>query len=209
MTQQYAPQAPPPYGQPPYGGPGAPPPRGKALPWLIAALVLLLAVAGVLGFLLLKSNDKGSTAADQSAQADDQLGDVDGEAVEPPPGDEGAGPPEGEPYTDGGGVITGSEDRAAAFMDEVVLGQFENALGHGGTAFQEYYAGDAGLLEDEIITAAGGARPVNYTIDAVGYNADVDADVLSLTVEQPDGTIDDMIVLVGEEGSTTVVVGFE
>jgi hypothetical protein len=32
---------------------------------------------------------------------------------------------------------------------------------------------------------------------------------LARTVGQPDGTIDDMIVLVGEEGSTTVVVGFE
>ena len=176
---------------PPYA-----PPKSKAIPWLIGVLVVLLIVAGVLAFLLLTRDDDAPASPAATT-------------APPTSTDQGATPSGEEPYTDAGGVITGSADRGAAFMDEVVLGQFENALGHGGADFQAYYNGDAGLLEDEIITAAGGARPVNYTIDGVGYNSEVDADVLSLTVEQPDGTRDDMVVLVGEEGSTTVVVGFQ
>ena len=176
------------------------PPRSKALPWLIGVLVVLLVVAGVLAFLLIQRDDDApSTPTAQSTSTETSA----------PPTDQGATPAGEEPYTDDGGNITGSADRGAAFMDEVVLGQYENALGHGGSDFQAYYAGDADLLETEILTATGNAQPVNYTIDAVEYESEVDADVLSLTVELPDGTRDDMVVLVGEEGTGTVVIGFE
>jgi hypothetical protein len=175
----------------------------KAIPWLIGLLAVLLVVAAVLAFLLIRQGDDPGTPAAQTTPSEQST------SSEPTSTDQGATPSGEEPYTDEGGSITGSADRGAAFMDEVVLGQFENALGHGGTDFQAYYDGDAGLLEEEIITAAGGAAPVTYTIDGVGYNSEVDADVLSLTVEQPDGTLDDMVVLVGEEGTSTVVVGFQ
>jgi hypothetical protein len=50
---------------------------------------------------------------------------------------------------------------------------------------------------------------VDSAIDAVDYDAGADADVLSLTLELPGGTSDGMVVLVGEESGTAVVVGFE
>jgi hypothetical protein len=212
-----------PYGQPSYGGPGATPPaRNKLLPWLIAAGVALAAALAALGFVLLGSDDgSGTTAARATAseQADEEaagegLGDTDGDAVVPPDydGPELQGeiiPDEGTPYAGDGGAVLGSVDRGAAFMDDVVLGDLPSALGHGNAQFQIYYGGDVDLLADEIAVAAGGPLPVNYTIDAVSFDPRSEYDILELTVELPDGTYDPMIVLVGEEGGTAVVVGFQ
>ncbi|MGY1803824.1 hypothetical protein ACI78T_11145 [Blastococcus sp. SYSU D00922] len=199
---------------PPYGQPSYPPPapqRNSLVPWLIGTLVLLVAVAGVLAFLLLRADDTAdSNPAQESAQAEEQLGDLDGDAVVPPEADEEQVPDDhGTPYAGDGGQIIGSVDRGAAFLDDVVLGDFPTAIGHGGSDFQAYYAGDADLLSAEIAEAAGGTLPVNYTIDAVSFDPGTASDVLDVTLELPDGSYDGMVVLVGQEGGTAVVIGFQ
>ncbi|WP_091324010.1 hypothetical protein [Geodermatophilus ruber] len=223
---------PPEYGLPQYGAPAPEPKQRNLLPWLVATGVALLVAVGVLLFLLLRGDDEGSTtdtaaqsAAPSSAPsdeglgdvdgdavvppeaADEGLGDVDGDAVVPPPADEGVELP-GHVIVEDGSVIPGSLDRGAAFMDEVVLGDYRSALGHGGADFQAYYGDDADLLREEIATGAG-APPVNYSIDGVGFLAEADADVLALTVELPDGTYGQLAVFVGEENGRAVVVGFQ
>jgi hypothetical protein len=225
MSQPYPPQAvhpepqfgPPAYGQPPFGGPGAKPPRNKLLPWLIGMVVALVVALGALAFVLLGADDdaaNSTAAASESVPGDEQLGDVDGDAVVPPdhdgPEEQGEIFPEDDgAYTGDGGAIVGSLDRGAAFMDDVVLGDYASALGHGGADFQAYYNGDDSQLADEMAIGSGGALPVNYTIDAIGWDPKTEADILELTVELPDGTFDDLIVLVGEESGMAVVVGFQ
>lgn len=199
--QHHGPPTGPPTG-PPYGPPTGPPPRNKALPWAIGVLVTLLAVAGVLVVLLLTRDDDAPAPPAAQSTASEAT------TAAPTPTDQGATPPGEEPYADDGGSITGSADRAAVFLDDVVLGDYENALGHGGSDFQAYYGGDADLLEEEILTATGGVQPVGYAVVGVEYDAEVDADVISVSAELPDGGTDDLVVLVGEEGTSTVVVGF-
>lgn len=199
---------------PAYGGPPSPPPaprRNALLPWLVGALVLLVALAGVLAFVLLRADDTADSApAEESVQAEEQLGDVDGDAVVPPEADEEQVPDDhGAPNTGDGGQVAGSVDRAAAFMDDVVLGDFPTAIGHGGSDFQAYYAGDADLLAAEIAEAAGGTLPANYTLDAVSSDPGTGADVVDVTLELPDGSYDGMVVLVGQEGDLAVVIGFQ
>ncbi|WP_158548767.1 hypothetical protein [Blastococcus sp. TF02A-26] len=198
IQQQYAPPA-----------TGAPP-RRSLVPWLVAALVLLVAAVGVIAFLLLEADDDGrATTGDERVQAEEQLGDVDGDAVVPPEADEEQVPDDhGAPYTGDGGTVPGSVDRAAAFMDDVVLGDFPSAVGHGGSDFQDRYGPDETLLADDI-AAITTALPVDYTIDAVQSDSGHDADVVTLTVELPDGSYSGLGVYVADEDGIAVVIGFQ
>ncbi|RBY83184.1 hypothetical protein DQ240_17420 [Blastococcus sp. TF02A-26] len=114
----------------------------------------------------------------------------------------------GAPYTGDGGTVPGSVDRAAAFMDDVVLGDFPSAVGHGGSDFQDRYGPDETLLADDI-AAITTALPVDYTIDAVQSDSGHDADVVTLTVELPDGSYSGLGVYVADEDGIAVVIGFQ
>jgi hypothetical protein len=200
MTQQYAPPA-------PTAGPGGG--RSGLVPWLVAAVVLLVAALAVLLFVLLKADDDAPPSGDERVQAEEQLGDVDGDAVVPPDADDEQVPAdEGTPYGGDGGAIVGSVDRGAAFMDDVVLADFPSAVGHGSVEFQARYGADESQLGMDIADITG-SLPVNYTIDAVQYDEAVQADVLVLTVELLDGTYTGLDVIVGEEDGRAVVLGFQ
>jgi hypothetical protein len=176
MTQPYPPPGPgeghpatpeaprygqgqPPYAQPPYGPPhGSGPKRNSLLPGLIVTTVLLVAAMGVLAFVLLRSNDTAAdtSAVSESVQADEQLGDVDGNAVVPPASD-GSGPELPSDVIDEGGRVYGHTlDKAAAFMDDVILGDWASATSYGGQEFQLHYDGDADLFAAEIAEATNG-----------------------------------------------------
>ena len=200
MTQQqYAPPAP---------TAGRPKQRRSLVPWLVAALVLLVAAAGVIAFLLLRADDDAPAAGDERVQAQEPLGDVDGDAVVPPEADEEQVPDDhGAPYTGDGGTIPGSVDRAAVFMDDVVLGDFGSAVGHGSADFQTRYGADPSVIGSEI-AAIDGSLPENYTIDAVQSDEALGGDVVVLTVVLPDGSYNGLDVIVGEEDGRAVVLGF-
>jgi hypothetical protein len=208
----------PPQGPGPYGVPGAPGPAKRSLlPWLIVTGVALVAALGVLVFLLLRGDDGGTTnAAEQSTepsaqQSDEGLGDTDGDAVVPPDHDGPEQQGDVIPEDDGTGFgYDASADRAAAFMDRVMLGDYDGAIGFGGQEFQLYYDGDTALFAAEIEEATnGGTLDYDYSIDSVVWDAANEADVVSMTVIMAEGWPDDFTVLIGAEDGNLVVVGFQ
>jgi hypothetical protein len=219
MTQPYGgsgsyPQGPVGPGVPPsQGGWNAPPPpRNKLLPWLIGAAVIVVALAGVLAFVLLKADDNApseNAAASRSTQAD-QRGDIDGNAVVPPDADQEELPGDVIPPEDGGGAYwEHSMDKAAAFMDDVVLGDYPSAISHGSQDFQAVFSDGTELFGQQIAEATNGGTLGDYSLDWATYDATVDADVVSITITMEEGWPDDFTVLVSEEDGYLVVVGFE
>jgi hypothetical protein len=212
----------PPQAPGPYGVPGAPGPAKRSLlPWLIATGVALVAALAVVVFLLLRGEDGGTTnaadrsTADQSAepsaqQSDEGLGDIDGDAVVPP--DWTDGPEEqGEifPEDDGTGFgYDASADRAAAFMDQVILGDYEAAISHGGQEFQAIYS-DTGLFAQEIGESTEWGTLYNYSIDSIVWDPDNQGDLVDISIEMEEGWMDEFLVLVGAEDGNLVVVGFQ
>jgi hypothetical protein len=177
--------------QPPYWTPAAPPPkRRNPMPWLIALLALSLAFAAVVGVLLLTDDDASpAPAADRSA---DQNAPAD--ASVPPAGD--------------GGSVDGSADRAAAFMDDVVRGDYAAAVGHGSADFAERFGPEGELLSDHVTTLIGG-EPTEYLVDAVDSDEASGGDVVTLGVTLTDGGLAELRLLVVEDDGSAVVAGFE
>ena len=188
-----------------------PPPRNKLLPWLIGAAVIVVALAGVLAFVLLKADDNApseNAAASRSTQADQgghrrQRGRPTGRRPGGAAGD--VIPPE-----DGGGAYwEHSTDKAAAFMDDVILGDYPSAISHGSQDFQAVFSDGTELFGQQIAEATNGGTLGDYSLDRATYDATVDADVVSITIIMEEGWADDFTVLVSEEDDHLVVVGFE
>jgi hypothetical protein len=209
--QQYGPG-------PQYGAPGAPGPKKPSLlPWLIATGVALVVVLGVLVVVLVRAGDDAPASnADATATvpSDEGLGDTDGNAVVPPDydGPEQQGdvipPEEPLPLDEGALNYDGSLDRATAFMDDVFLGDYPSAIGHGSQDFQAYYAGDTDLFAHEITEVSNGGTFYGYSVDSVGYDMANEADVVDISIEMEEGWMDEFLVLIGEENGQLVVVGF-
>jgi hypothetical protein len=150
-----------------------------------------------------------NAAASRSTQAD-QRGDIDGNAVVPPDADQEELPGDVIPPEDGGGAYwEHSMDKAAAFMDDVVLGDYPSAISHGSQDFQAVFSDGTELFGQQIAEATNGGTLGDYSLDWATYDATVDADVVSITIIMEEGWPDDFTVLVSEEDGYLVVVGFE
>jgi hypothetical protein len=217
MTEPYPPQhgPGPQYGTAPqYGAPGAPGPKKRSLlPWLIAAVVALIAALGVLVFVLLRADDgtpASNAAATATVPSDQGLGDTDGDAVVPPEYD---GPEQqGEiiPADDGTGFgYDASMDRVTAFMDQVILGDYPAAISHGGQEFQAIYSDGTDLFAQEIAEATGGGTLYNYSVDSVTWDPVNEGDLVDISIEMEEGWMDEFFVLVGAEDGRLVIVGFQ
>jgi hypothetical protein len=198
---------------PSQGGWNAPPPRNKLLPWLIGAAVIVVALAGVLAFVLLKADDNDpseNAAASRSTQADDQRGDVDGDAVVPPDADQEELPGGVIPPEDGGGAYCEhSMDKATAFMDDVILGDYPSAISHGSQDFQAVFSDGTELFGQQIAEATNEGTLYNHSADYVQYDTVNQADAVHMSIEMEEGWIGDFEVLVSEENGYLVVVGFQ
>jgi hypothetical protein len=207
MTQPY----PPPQGAPQFSSrPGPPAPEQPSLlPWLILAGGMLMAALVVLGVLLFTGKDNTDTAAAAARttqQSDAGRGDTDGRAVMPP---ESAGPElPGDVIDDNGPIYEHTLDKAAAFMDDVILGDWPSAISHGSQEFQLHYGDDTDRFAAEIAQATNGGTLGDYSLDSATYDATVAADVVSITIIMEEGWPDDFTVLIGEEDGNLVVVGF-
>lgn len=200
-------------GVPPSQGRWNAPPRNKLLPWLIGAAVVVVPLAGVLAFVLLEADDNdpsGNAAAFRSTQADDQRGDVDGDAVVPPDADREELPGGVIRPEDGGGAYCEhSMDKATAFMDDVTLGDYPSAISHGSQDFQAVSSDGPELFGQQIAEATNGGTLYNHSADYAQYDTVNRADVVRMNIEMEEGWIGDFEVLVSEENGYLVVVGFQ
>lgn len=181
-------------------------------PWRIVLIgvAALLVVAGIVLVVSLLGDDSDEDAnrgpAEQTEQAESQDGG--GEPEEPAtPSEAGEEPPAVTEL--GEESIPGSLARAEAFMGAVVMGDLQSALGLGSAEFQARYAGDEAQLATELTEAAGGTLPDNYAIESIARDADAGTDVVTLRVTLPDGSYDELLLTVGEENATAVVIAFE
>lgn len=178
---------------------------------VLIAVAALVVVGGILFLVSDLGEDSNRGAAEPTEQGETQ----DGDTAEPGDPDGGQAAPS-QPTEElpvgsvvGEGSIAGSLARAEAFMDAVVMGDLQGALGLGGADFRDRYDGDEAKLATALTEAAGGVLPDNYAIESLDYDAVAEADAVALRVTLPDGNFDRLVVMVGEENGAAVVVGLE
>ena len=237
------PAQPGPYGQPgrygppgggfPPGGPGGygpygQPPKKSPLPWIVLAVVVVLAGVGVLLFFVLRGDDDPATTAgssttsssprSSSAPSDESMTPMDtdvslpGGASTPPPTNPG-GSMEGDSAGGDNGQFAGSDQVALAWVQALFTGDFTTGYDSMCPAYQQEIAqaaADNGVTDEDVLaeyfyqSLLGGRGIVDGTLDSVDYSGGDGLDLASFTLQLDDGSTYDLVVGVD---STLAVCG--
>jgi hypothetical protein len=219
------------YGPPgfPPGGPGGygpygQPPKKSALPWIITAVVVVLAGVGVLLFFLLRGDGDGSDQADRTSSTTTSSSPKTSEPVmsmdadmsippgadTPPPTNPSGSMDDGAATADGG-QFAGSDQVALAWVQSMYTGDFT-------TAYQglcpDYQQGVTDLATQNGVTPEEALSTIFYggtlegrgiddgTLDSVSYDSEQGLDVASFALQLDDGS--EFTLLVGVDSSLAV-----
>jgi hypothetical protein len=229
---QPGPYGPPGGGFPPPGGPGGPggygpygqpPKKGNALPWIILAVVVVLAGVGVLLFFLLGGDDDDantagstSTTTSTSSSAGEPSGmspdmsdmSLPGGASTPPPTNPGGSMTESGGGSTTGSQFAGSDQVALGWVQALFQGDFTTAYSSMCATFQQdiaALASENGVTPEDALSVLfyegtlEGRGITDGTLDSVEFDGEAGLDVASFTLALDDGSTFNLLVGVDQD----------
>ena len=206
-----------------YGPYGQPPKKSSPLPWIILAVVVVLAGVGVLLFFLLRGGDEptqtasstsaaSSTSSSSSSSSSESMSPMDtgmslpGGASTPPPTNPGGSMGSDSPGGNNG-QFAGSDQAALAWVQSLFTGDFTTAYNLMCPDYQQQItqlAQENGVSNEDVISAVfyngtlGGAGITDGTLDSVDYSSSDNLDIASFTLQLDDGSTYNLLVAVDQ-----------